>query len=258
VSVAVLLLLAAAPGVAAPPVLDGIGVDERPGAPVPRDVRLVDATGRPTTLGECLDGRRPAILVLGYWSCPMLCGLVQDGLARAVAAGGPAPGDAVTILTVSIDPRDGPEDSARRRRAVLGAVGLDPPQDAWSFLVGDAREVRRLADAVGFRYRRDPRSGQYAHPAVVVVLTPEGRVGRYVYGFAPDPAELREAVEAAGAGRTGGTLERVLLQCFRFTPALRRHAGSISALLKLGGVGILAGAGAVVLASVRWRRREAP
>ena len=354
----VLASAARAAAIDAPPALAGVGIVDRAGARVPRDVTFVDHDGRRVRLGSYFDGTRPVVLVLAYYHCPMLCPLILDGLGRALAAAGRV--GAVRVLTISIDPRDRPADARTRRAAVLAALpGAGARRDVdWTFLVdgdgadaaggagvgagdgadaadgagvgagagaGDAADARvdgaaarsaratrsrdvrgaasvagadgaaRVAEAVGYRYRRDPASGEYAHGAAIFVLRGDGRLARVLQGVAPTAAELVAALDAAsgaaddagatgaaargaaagstddasatdgaavgtaaGAGATSGTgaaaLAAGLLQCFRYTPSLRRHGGAVVAAFQIGGALILVGFG-VVIATARRRAR---
>ncbi len=197
-------------------------VEERLGAALPYGIPLRDGAGRTVLLGEAVRGERPTVLVLSSYECPMLCGLVLAGLTRALGEAGLVPGDDVRLLTVSFDPRDGPEAAARKQATALEALPAATP-GAWPFLVGEARRTRALTDAIGFRTSFDGEAGQWVHPAALVVLTPDGRVSRYLYGIDYRPRDLRLAVAEAGLGRSGPSFERLLLSCFAYDPTTRRY-----------------------------------
>jgi protein SCO1/2 len=252
-----LLLAAAARGAARPelrgplpPGPEEISVDERPGAQVPADLLLRDQEGRAFRLGDRLGGR-PLLLVLAYYRCPMLCDLVLRGLAQAVAQLGWQPGRELDALTVSIDPKDTPAAARLKQGHVLQVLGRPESAAGWPFTVADEASVRRLADRIGVHYVHDERSDQYAHPAVALVLTPDGRVSRYVYGVTFRPFDLRLALTEAGGGQIGarGAVDHVLLTCFRYDPSARRYGFYVLGLLKGGGllVLLLGGAGLFVL-----------
>lgn len=257
-ALAILLLLPARASAAdSPPALRDIGVTEHRGTQVPLDVKLTDHRGETVTLGHYFDGKRPVLLVLAYYRCPMLCSLVLDGVAKAMRAAGKEPGSDYVAVTVSIDPEETPEKAREKRQKVMRHFETPPADEAWPFLVGSAPGVKRIARAVGFRYRYDPRSGQYAHPAVEFLLTPDGRISRYLYGFDPEPDGLAAGLATAAAGDTGRSVQHLLLQCFRYTPALRRYAGAVNVFLKLGATSILfAVAGIVWVGRRRGRRKE--
>ncbi len=229
-----------------------VGIEEHLGRSVPPDLVFHDQDGKALRLGDRLGHGRPVVLVLAYYRCPMLCDLVLRGLARALASIGWTPGHEVDLLTVSIDPSDTPGAARLKQGRVLQALGHPEAAAGWPFLVGDAASARRLADAMGFQYVYDARSQQYAHPAGAVVLTPEGRFARYVYGVDFRPLDLRLAMTEAGQGKVGGFVDRVLLTCFRYDPSARRYGIYVVGLLKGGGLLVLLTVG--VCLGVLWRR----
>ena len=255
-----LSLLAAAPGRAARPPLKGplpaaalnVGIEEHLGRTVPAALAFHDQDGRPVRLGDYLHHGRPVVLVLAYYRCPMLCDLVLRGLANAMAQIGWTPGKQVDLLTVSIDPKDTPAAALLKQGHVLQALGRPEARAGWPFLVGTADSSRALADAMGFRYVYDPTSQQYAHAAGAVVMTPEGRFARYVYGVEFRPFDLRMALTEAGQGKVGGLVERVLLTCFRYDPSARRYGIYVVGLLKGGGLLVLLTVG--ICLGVLWRK----
>jgi len=235
-----------------PPAALDVGIEEHLGQSVPADLRFRDQDGHPVRLGDYLHRGRPVVLVLAYYRCPMLCDLVLRGLASAFAEVGWTPGKQADLLTVSIDPQDTPAAALLKQGHVLQALGHPEAKAGWPFLVGDASSARALADAMGFRYVYDPTSHQYAHAAGAVVLTPEGRFARYVYGVQFRPFDLRLALTEAGQGKVGGIVERVLLTCFRYDPSARRYGIYVVGLLKGGGALVLLTVG--ICLGVLWRR----
>lgn len=229
-----------------------VGIDEHLGQSVPADLTFRDENGQPVRLGDYLHRGRPIVLVLAYYRCPMLCDLVLRGLASAFAQIGWTPGKQADLLTVSIDPRDTPAAALLKQGHVLQALGHPEAKSGWPFLVGEAESSRALAEAMGFRYVYDPTSHQYAHAAGAVVLTPEGRFARYVYGVQFRPFDLRLALTEAGQGKVGGVVERVLLTCFRYDPSARRYGIYVVGLLKGGGLLVLLTVG--ICLGVLWRR----
>lgn len=235
--------------------LDSLAVDERLGAGVPRDAVFEDEQGRPVALREL--GGRPVLLSFNYVACLRLCGVQLAGIARALHELGWR-GEGFTLFTVAIDPEETRAAAARSKDEVVRQVGGgDAVPGAWRFVRGRPEDVEALARAVGFRYRRDPASGQIAHPATLVVLTGDGRVSGYLHGIRPEAAALREAVDRAAADRVATADEQAglggfLLACVGLDPsdpaprALRvmRAAGSLAALFLLGFIGFFAVRGA--------------
>ncbi len=235
-----------------PDILRGVEVEERLGAPIPGDARFVDADGRPLRLGDRLGQGRPVVLTLVYYNCPMLCGLVLGGVARAMRQSGLELGKDFDAVTVSFDPREGPALAIDRQGGYLQAVGKPDARRSWAFLTGQEKDIRALADAVGFHYRYDPATKQYAHAAAVFVLTPEGKVSRYLYGIDFPPKDLRLAVVEAGGGRVGTSFDKVLLTCYRYDAAGRRYRPYVFGFIRAGGLLVFAALAATL--AVFWRR----
>jgi protein SCO1/2 len=240
----------------APAALAGVGIEEHPGARVPLDVRLTDHTGREVTLGERFGHGRPVILTLGYYGCPMLCSVVLNGLVKGLKGLPYRPGTDFDVVSVSIEPKETVALAAEKRANYVEELGADPARPGWWFHVAAASESRRLADAVGFRYRWDERTGQWAHAAAIYVLTPDGRISRYLYGIDFAPATLKLALVEAGEGKTGNTVDKLLLYCFHYDPAAGSYVFFATNVMKLGGLLTLAGLGGFLLHLWRGNRRR--
>jgi protein SCO1/2 len=234
---------------APPPAVEGVELDERLGERVPGDVELTDHLGRSVTLEQLLDGEHPVILLLAYYRCPMLCGLTINGVAQGLNDLGWTPGEEFRVVTVSFDPRDGAPDAERARAKALDSLDLEVDEQAWPFLAGDEREVRRLADSLGFHYAYDERTDQYAHPSAVFVLTPRGVLSRVLFGFEYPALDLRMALVEAGEGKVGSMVDQVLVTCYRYDPTQRRYGFWVFGFLRLAGLLLLiiAGTGLFVL-----------
>lgn len=225
---------------------------QHPGAQLPMDAVLRDEAGRQVRLGTLIGGR-PAVLVLEYLRCPNLCGLVLASLVRDLAAAGLEPGRDLAFVAISFDPKEGPADAAAARADYLKLYGKAAVAAGWHFLTGPEPQVRRIADAVGFRYRYDPAIGQYAHPAGFVVLTPEGRISRYLLGFEHGPAQLKTAVAEAAQSRVEPPAHPLLLLCFGYDPQQGTVAYLIMQALRAAA---LAAAIALAYCILRALRRE--
>jgi protein SCO1 len=259
----VLLGAGAAAAQPAPPAVAAVALDEVPGARVPLELGFTEASGRRVRLGDYFDGRLPVYLILAYARCPMLCNLVLRGAAHAVGALGPIgmrPGVDFRVVTVSIDPQEETAAAAVRRSAILDQIGWSGHPERWPYLVGTEHAVRALADSIGFRYAWDPRSEQYAHPAVTTVLTPDGRVSRYLHGVEFAPAELGAALETARAGQVApAAIGEAVLRCFRFDPAHRLYRERIERYLRIGASVVAVSLGALLgLLFLLERRRRPP
>jgi protein SCO1/2 len=242
-----------APDAGAP--LAAAGVDEHLGAQLPLELGFTGPDGAPVRLGDAFHDGKPVVLALAYYHCTMLCPLVLRGAATLARESTPRPGADYHLLTVSIDPRDRPADAAKARSDLFAMTRPGAPE--WRFWTGGQESVAALADALGFRYRYDPRSDQFAHAAVLFVLTPRGQISRYLYGVDVPRAQFEAALAAAAQGETGSSFERILLRCFHYVPALRRYGAAVAEGLRGAGVLIvLSVAGGLALLTRGVRRRS--
>lgn len=236
-------------------ILQSIGVDEHPGDRVPGDAVFRDHAGKTVRLGDYF-GNGPILLTLNYYTCPMLCPLtLQNLLDTTREVEGISLGKEYRILTISIDPTD----TVERARARAGEIharmeGMTDPSSRWPFLVGDPGSIEAVTRSVGFRYRKV--GAEFAHPDVNVVLTPEGRISRYLYGLEQDPSTLKLALIEAAGGKIGKSeiLNRVLLYCFQYDPVGRKYALYARNIMKAGGILTLVLFG--TLYAVLWKRRK--
>jgi len=214
--------------------LQDIDVIERLGERVPAGLSFRDPAGHAVALDDILHQGRPVLVTLGYYRCPMLCGLVLDGLAKALKSGGLTLGKDFTAVSISIDPNEDAQLAAGQQKRILAAMGAGARGDDWPFLLGDPEASRMLAQAVGFRYKYDEQSRQFAHSAVAFVLTPEGTVSRYLYGVEFLPRDVKLALVEASGGRVGTSFDKVLLSCYRYDPVNRRYAPFVFAFVRIG------------------------
>lgn len=239
-------------------ILRRIGVDEKPGTRIPLDLAFTDDQGRAVTLGNYFTGE-PVILTLNYYSCPMLCPLTFRSLIMTM---GELQGLSLErdfrIVTVSIDPE---ETLQRAREKVAETHGMlrggAASGDRWRFLFGRAPEIERLAGSVGYRYLR-LGTNNFAHPSVLMILTPDGRIARYLYGLELKPRDLKLALIEASDGKIGGStvMNRVLLYCFHYDPAGRKYSLAAVNIMKLAGAVLLLLLGALFLSLWRQEKRR--
>jgi len=248
---------AAVPSGDRPAALAGVGIDQQIGARLPLDARFRDEDGRAVRLGDFF-GEKPVLLVPAYYECPMLCTLVLNGVTSALRALAFDVGDDFTVVTFSFDPRETPELARAKRDAHLREYRRPGAESGWHFLTGDEADIRRLTEAIGFRYAFDPEAGEYAHASGVVVATPDGTVARWFFGVEYAPRDLRLALVEASESRLGSVVDQLLLFCFRYDPHAGRYSGVAMGAVRAGGVLTLlalAGFVAVTMRRERVRRR---
>lgn len=225
---------------APPQALREVGFDQRIGEPVPLDLTFRDEAGEELRLGELFDDGRPVALTLVYHSCPMLCPMTLEGVARSLSGIAFSVGEEYQAVVVSFDPREGPEASAEAKRRAVARYGRAGTEDGWHFLTGDRAAIGALAEAVGFRYAFDEERGEFAHPAGLVVITPEGTIARYLFGIDYPPKDLRLALVEAAEGELGGPTDQLLLYCYRYDPAVGKYTAATLNLIRAGAVLTLA------------------
>ena len=250
------LSLAATPVFAAvdPASFADLSFRQHPGASLPAGVRLIDASGRPTTLGRTL-ADRPSFLILEYLRCKNLCSLVINGAVHGIRTSGLVPGRDVNLVAISIDPRENARDAAAAQ-AMYAARFPDRAAAAGGvrFFTAAPDDVGKIASAVGFPYRYDKASDQFAHPAGFVVTTPEGRVSRYILGLDPQAAELKQAVAEAALDRVEPPAHPLLLLCFGYDPDEGTAAALAMRLVRWVSAATVFGCAALILFLLRRRR----
>ena len=217
-----------------PPELRGVGVEERLGQSIDLGLTFTGEDGYPVPLRSFSHQNRPVLLNLVYYSCPMLCTLLLNGQTAALREIPWTPGNEFEVVTISIDPTETFNLAQRKRASYLESYGR--PASGWHFLTDDHGNVKKLADQVGFHYRYDERQAQYAHPAVIMILTPEGKISRYLYGIKFSPRDLRLALTEASESKFSLSTDRILLYCFHYDPQAHGYVLFATNLMRAGGV----------------------
>jgi protein SCO1 len=235
--------------------LQDIDVIEHLGDRVPSKLTFTDLDGKAVSLDDITNAGKPVLVTLGYHRCPMLCSLVLDGLVKGMKEAGLVLGKDLLAVDVSIDPNeDGALAKGTQDRIVKAVGGGATAKDFpfWLSTKDGGAAARALADAVGFRYKYDEQSKQFAHEAVSFLVAPGGIIARYLYGVEHSPRDFRLAVVESGDGRVGTSFDKVLLSCYKYDPVTRRYAPFVFGFMRIG-----AGLVFVALASlmaVLWRK----
>jgi protein SCO1/2 len=215
-----------------PQILQQVRFDQRPGQQVRLDTLFRDELGRQVRFGDYF-GKRPVVLVLAYYKCPMLCDLVLNGLTGSLKALAFNPGREFDIVVASIAPKETPQLAAERKRLMLARFNRAGTEDGWHFLTGTQESISALTDDVGFRYVYDAQRDEYAHAAGITILTPQGQVSRYIFGIDFPPRDIRLALVESGAGKIGTVVDQAMLYCFHYDPVIGRYSAAAMRLLKV-------------------------
>ena len=236
-----------------PPQLQGIGIEERLGRQIDLDLQFTDERGYQVPLRSFFQKDKPVLLNLVYYSCPMLCNLVLNGQTQVLREIPWTPGDQFEIVTISIDPSESFDLAVRKKQMYLESYGKPAP--GWHFLTDYKGNVKKLAGQVGFQYRWDEKSQQFAHAAAITFLTPEGKVSRYLYGIRFKSRDMRLALTEASQSKLGITIDKVLLFCFHYDPAARSYVLFARNVMRGGGILTVFILGAILFSLWRGERK---
>jgi protein SCO1/2 len=231
-------------------ILTEIGIDQQLNAAVPANLVFRDETGREVRIGDFYRGR-PLILSLVYYECPMLCTMALTGLVRSLRAVPFDVGREFEVLTVSIDPAETSAVADVKKSLYVRQYGRAGADAGWHFLTGDEQSIRSLADAVGFRYKRDPYTKQWAHVSAIIVLTPNGRVSQYFYGIEYSARDLRLSLVEASESRIGSIVDNVLLYCYHYDPVTGKYGFAIMSALRITGCATVMALGLFIFIGLR-------
>jgi protein SCO1/2 len=237
------------------PMLRTVGIDQKLDSPVPLDATFVDEAGRTVPLGTYF-GSKPVVLVLAYYQCPMLCTQVINATVSSMMPLTFNAGQEFNVVVVSFDPGETPAMAETKRDDFLKRYGRSNAGAGVHFLTGRPDSIDALTKAVGFRYAYDTAIDQYAHPAAITILTPEGHVSRYLFGIEFAPRDLRFALVDASAGRIGTVVDQAMLFCYQYDPESGSYGFAIMTAVRLGGILMVVGIGAFIVVNLRRERRQ--
>ena len=223
------------PSSAQPQIFSQVGIDQRLNAQVPLDLTFRDEQGKTVKLGDYF-GKRPVILTLVYYQCPMLCTQVLNGLTSSLNVLKFDVGKEFDVVTVSIDPRETPAMAMAKKQTYIGRYRRATAPLGWHFLTGDQPQIAALTQAVGFRYAFDPKTDQFAHGSGIIILTPEGKVAQYYYGIDYSPNDIRLALVQASKNKIGNVVDEVVLYCFHYDPTSGKYNARVVNLVRAAGV----------------------
>lgn len=237
------------------PLLKEVDIVQKLGQKIPLDTPFVDETGKDVKVGDYF-GKRPVVLALVYFECPMLCTQVLNGAFSTMDAMPFTTGNEFDLLVISFDPGETPALAAQKKKAYFERYRRPGSDAGMHFLTGRPESIKAITDAVGFKYAYDAAIDQFAHPAALTVLTNTGEVSRYLYGIEFAPKDLRLALVEAGQGHVGSAVDQALLYCYHYDPETGKYGFVIMNVIRLGGILTVAVLGVFIVRNVRGRRPE--
>ncbi len=233
-----------------PPGLKHVGIEQHLNDSIPPNLQFVDETGKTVRLGDYF-GKKPVILNLVYYRCPMLCSEVLSGLESSLKVLKFNVGNEFDVLTVSFDPTDTPQTATLKKADYLKRYGRPGAADGWHFLTGTQSSIDALTNAAGFQYQYDPKLKQYAHATAIMILTPEGKIAQYYYGVEYPPKDLRLGLIQAADNKIGTPMDQVLLYCYHYDPDTGKYGAIIGRVLQLSGLATILVLGTFVIVMFR-------
>lgn len=233
-----------------PPGLKNVGIQQNLNQQVPADLVFTDDLGRKVRLGDYY-GKKPLILNLVYFTCPMLCGEELSGLESALRVLKFDVGKEFDVITVSFDPKDTPEAAAQKKQQVLRRYKRPGAEQGWHFLVGQQDSTDAIAKAVGFQYEYDAKTEQFAHTTAIMVLTPEGKISQYYYGIDYPPKDLRLGLVEASQNKIGNVVDELLLYCYHYDPEKGKYSATVLRVLRVMGVATMLCLGTFLFVMIR-------
>jgi protein SCO1 len=236
-----------------PPMLLNVGFEPPLNGQIPLDLAFRDEAGRDVRLGDYFGQKKPVLLALVYYGCPMLCNQVEQGVVGSLKMLSFNAGQEYDVVFVSFDPRESPDMAAQKRQSALAHYGRPETAAGWHFLTGSKESIESITKAANFRYSFDAKSGIFAHASGIMLLTPDGHISRYFYGVEYPSRDVRLGLVDASAGKIGNPIDHLLLYCFQYDPSAARYSTTILRIVRLGGIATIIALGAGILI---FRRRD--
>ena len=236
--------------------LRDVEFDQKLDSQIPIDLTFIDERGVPVQLRDYLSGK-PLVLNFVYYKCRDLCPLLLDGMVRALRALSFDIGNEFDVLTVSFDPHDNAALAAAKKKDFVSSYGRPDAERGWHFLTGEEPAIRKLAEAVGFHYSFDEKTGEFAHATGIVLLTPRGKTSRYFYGIEFSPRDLRLGLVEAAEGKIGTPIDQLLLFCYHYDPVTGKYGPLVTRVVRLAGIITAVALAAFILLMLRRERTNA-
>jgi protein SCO1/2 len=237
-----------------PAMLEKVGIDQRLNAQLPLQTTFIDESGRTVQLGEYFKDK-PVVLAMVYYTCPMLCNEVLNGLTSSLKMLQFSAGKEFEVVAISINPTERPTHALEKRAGYLNRYRRAGSEAGWHFLTGEEKSIKAVAEAVGFRYAWDPAIQQYAHASAIMVATPEGKLAQYFYGISYSPKDLRLGLVEASKNQIGSLVDQLLLFCYHYDPTTGKYSTAVMRLVRVAGAFTALGIGLFVVMMFRRERR---
>jgi protein SCO1/2 len=216
--------------------LDDVRIDQKLDGPLPLGAKFRDENGNEVKLGDYF-GSKPVVLALVYYSCPMLCNQVLNGMTSSLdILKNFSIGKEFEVITVSFDPRETPDLAREKKETYLSWYKRDGAADGWHFLTGDQANIDLLTESAGFHYKWDAKTNQFIHASGIMIATGDGKLARYFYGIEYAPKDLRLGLVEASAGKIGSPVDQLLLYCYHYDPSSGKYGAAVMNLLRIGAV----------------------
>lgn len=238
-----------------PQMIRNVGIDQKLNNQIPLELTFKDETGQTVRLGQYFV-KKPVVLALVYYQCPMLCDMVLNGLVHSMTKMTLNIGRDFDVVTVSFNPNETWQLAQAKKTNYMEKFGKPEAKEGWHFLTGQEAAIKQLADSVGFRYTYDPNTKQFAHASGVMALTPEGKVSRYFYGIEYDPHDMRLGLVEASNHKIGSVADEILLFCFHYDPATGKYGFVIQNVIRAAGSATVLALGALLFVLIRKDRQK--
>jgi protein SCO1/2 len=237
-------------GVDRPTPLKDVTIEQKLNSQLPLDAMFRDENGKTVRLGTYF-GKRPVVLALVYYECPMLCTQILNGMVRAAKVLTFRPGKDYDVLAISFDARETPKEAAAKKAVYMKDYGHPETAAGWHFLTGDLDSIKRVTEAVGFRYTWDAHTATFAHASAIYVITPDGKLSKYFYGIEYSPKDMRLGLVEASQNKIGTAVDQILLFCYHFDPSSAKYTFIALDLLRVAGAATLLALGGFVFLMLR-------
>jgi protein SCO1/2 len=238
-----------------PKIFEQVGIDPKLGGSIPLEIDFKDEGGRNVKLGDYFNRKRPVVLALVYYDCPMLCNQVLNGMTSALQVLKFNAGQEFDVVAVSFDPRETPELALAKRKTYLDRYKRPGTEIGWHFLTGTKDSIDALTKGVGFRYAWDEKSNQFAHASALTLLTPQGKIAQYYYGIEYSPKDMRLGIIEASDEKVGNITDQLLLYCYHYDPTTGKYGAMIMRMVRLGAILTMVLLGGFIVVSVKKERR---